>query len=259
LSQTQQTISTLVREAAKSEANFLQVLNTELIPDTPERIEEFFAKLNIPRSTKADDTLVEQLALSGTDRFAVTTFADEVKVAEGIQKFMDRHMRKLKWHVAHPAQEGITNCVRLYRAMGITTELRVLRVLALMKSRQRLTVEEWGLARELLNRAYRELREATAIVTGPWIDALLSLEGRQEVLAGLAPFAGIVSGYVKVLESLRKAIEERRQEMEVKPEGYPVVRPPRYFGGDLLDAGSWKHFWGEISGMADGLRNILGQ
>ncbi|MFH1464973.1 MAG: hypothetical protein ABIO70_11370 [Pseudomonadota bacterium] len=259
MSQTQQTISTLVREAAKSEANFLNVLNTELLSDAPDRIEEFFAKLNIPRSTKADDTLVADLLLGNADQLAVTTFADEVKVAEGIQKFMDRHMRKLKWHVAHPAQEGITNCVRLFRAMGITTELRVLRILALMKSKQRLTVAEWGSARELLNRAYRELREATAIVTGPWIDALLSLDGRQEVLAELAPFAEMVARYVKVLETLRRSIEERRKEMEVKPEGYPVVRPPRYFGGDLLDTGSWKHFWGEISGMSDALGNILGQ
>ena len=259
MSQTQQNISTLVREAAKNEANFLTVVNQELLSDAPGRIEEFFSKLNIPRSTKADDTLVEQLTLGSPDRFAVTCFEDEVKVAEGIQKFMDRHMRKLKWHVAHPAIEGITNCVRLYRAMGITTELRVLRILALMKAKQRLTVAEWGVARELLNRAYRELREATGIVTGPWIDALFSLDNRDQVLADLAPFAGIVASYVQSLRALRESIEERRAQMEVKPEGYAVVRPPRYFGGDLLDASSWRHFWGEITGMSDALRNTLGQ
>ncbi len=258
MSQNQQTISTLVREAAKTEENFKTILNEEMIGDQPERIGEFFAKLNIPRSTKADDTLVEAFALGDVSKITVTTFEAELEVADGIQKFMDRHMRKLKWHTAHPALEGMDNCVRLFRAMGIVTELRIHRVLALLHAKDRLTVDEWGAARELLNRAYRELREASAIVCSPWIDALFSLDARDEVIERLSPFSEMVSAYAQTVRELREKVEERRVLMEVKPEDYPVVRPPRYFGGDLLDVGSWRHFWGELSGHVDGLRNSLG-
>jgi hypothetical protein len=258
LSQNQQTISTLIREAAKTEENFKRILNEEILGDQPERIEEFFGKLNIPRSTKADDTLVDTLVLGDLGLITVTSFEAEVGVADGIQKFMDRHMRKLKWHTAHPAVEGMDNCVRLFRAMGIVTELRIHRVLALLHSRERLTVAEWGYARELLNRAYRELREASAIVCGPWVDALFSLELRDEVVERLAPFAATVAAHAQAVRELREKVEERRVVMEVKPDNYPVVKPPRYFGGDLLDVGSWRHFWGELSGHVDTLNNSLG-
>ncbi len=258
MSQNQQTISTLVREAAKSEENFRNILNEEMLSDQPERVGDFFAKLNIPRSTKADDTLVDNLILGDISKIVVTTFEAEMAVAEGIQKFMDRHMRKLKWHTAHPAMEGIDNCVRLFRAMGIVTELRIHRVIVLLHSKERMTVEEWGTARELLNRAYRELREAAAIVCSPWLDALFSLDARDDVIEALAPFGEMVGGYTQTVRELRDKVEERRVQMEVKPESYPVVRPPRYFGGDLLDVGSWRHYWGELSGHVDGLRNSLG-
>jgi hypothetical protein len=258
LSQNQQTISALIREAAKTEENFKRILNEEVLADNPERIEEFFGKLNIPRSTKADDTLVEDLSLGDLGVITVTTFEAEIQVADGIQKFMDRHMRKLKWHTAHPALDGMDNCVRLYRAMGIVTELRIHRVLALLQSKDRLTVAEWGFARELLNRAYRELREATAIVCSPWVDALFSLDDRDEVIERLAPFAATVAGHAQAVRELREKVEERRVQMEVKPDNYPVVKPPRYFGGDLLDVGSWRHFWGELSGHIDTLNNSLG-
>jgi len=258
LSNDKQTISTLIREAAKTEAKFKAILNDEILADTPERIEEFFGKLNIPRSTKADDTLVDDLSMGDLSVLVVTTFEAEVGAAEGIQKFMDRHMRKLKWHTAHPALEGIANCVRLFRAMGIVTELRIHRVIALLHSKERLTVEEWGAARELLNRAYRELRLASAIVCSPWVDALFSLDAREEVIEQLTPFAATVAGHAQTVRELRDKVEERRVQMEVKPELYPVVRPPRYFGGDLLDVGSWRHFWGELSGHVDTLNNSLG-
>jgi hypothetical protein len=258
LSKDQQTISTLVREAAKTEENFKNILNDDILEDTPERIGEFFAKLNIPRSTKADDTLTEGLVLGDVSKIVVTTFEAELETAEGIQKFMDRHMRKLKWHTAHPALEGMDNCVRLFRAMGIVTELRIHRVLVLLHSKERMTVQEWGTARELLNRAYRELREASAIVCSPWIDALFSLDAREEVIERLTPFGDMVSGYAQAVRELREKVEVRRVLMEVKPAAYPVVKPPRYFGGDLLDVGSWRHFWGELSGHVDSLRNSLG-
>ncbi len=258
MSQTQQTISTLIREAAKKEENFKRILNEEILGEQPERIGEFFAKLNIPRSTKADDTLTDGFVLGDPAKIVVTTFAAEAAVAEGIQKYMDRHMRKLKWHTAHPALAGIANCVRLYRAMGIVTDLRIHRVIVLLHTKERMTVEEWGCARELLNRAYRELRDASGIVSSPWIDALFGLDARDEVIAELTPFADMVGGYIQTCRELRDAVEVRRVLMEVKPAAYPVVRPPRYFGGDLLDVGSWRHYWGELSGHLDSLRNSLG-
>ncbi len=258
MSQNQQTIQALIREAAKTEEKFRAILNEVMIAEPPERVEEFFGKLNIPRSTKADDTLTETFVLGDPSQIQVTTFAAEVKAADGIQKFMDRHMRKLKWHTAHPAVEGAGNCIRLFRAMGVVTELRIRRVVVLLDTKDRLTVEEWGNARELLNRAYRELREASAIVCGPWIDALFSLDARDEIMEQLTPFAGMVETYAQTARELREKVEERRVQMEVKPEQYPVVRPPRYFGGDLLDVGSWRHYWGELSGHVDSLKNSLG-
>jgi len=258
LSENQQTIASLVREAAKNEEKFLNVLNNIMYGDVPERVEEFFAKLNIPRSAKADDTLVEGGGLTQEGELKVTTFDVEYSVSEGIQKCIDRHMRKLKWHTAHPAVASSGNCVRLYRAMGIITEYRIKRVILLLGTKERMTVDEWGISRELLNRSYRELREATGIVTGPWIDAVFGLDAREEMLEILKDFPEMVSGFTKTLHVLREQIEARRLQMEVKPDAYPVVRPPRYFGGDLLDSGSWRHFWGELSGMNDALRNSLG-
>ncbi len=258
LSETKQTIHVLTREASKKEEKFLHILNEDILGDDPQRVGEFFAKLNIPRSTKADDTLVDDLTLGDPANIVVTTFQAEAAVAEGVQKYMDRHMRKLKWHTAHPALAGLPNCVRLYRAMGIVTEFRIHRVLAVLDTKERMTVEEWGIARELLNKAYRELRNATNIVCGPWVDALFSLDMREEVIEELTPFAGMVDGYIQTVRELREVVEARRTQMEVKPAAYPVVRPPRYFGGDLLDVGSWRHYWGELSGYLDGMRNNLG-
>lgn len=259
MTRSQQTVASLVREAAKSEAAFLNTLNEVLAEDEPERIEEFFAKLNIPRSSKTDDTLVEETAPTPPQaEVTVAGFAQELQITDGIQKFLDRHMRKLKWHVAHPGLEGIGNCMRLYRAMAVVGQLRVRRVLALLGSKPRLTVEEWGTARELLNRAYREYREATAVVAGPWIDALLTLDPQAEVKQALTGFPGMVAENAQAFKDLRDAVEVRRQQLEVKPENYPAVKPPRYFGGDLLSGSSWRHFWGELSGMTDALRNSLG-
>ncbi len=251
------TITVLVREAARSETAFLATLNEILLDEEPGRLEEFFTKLNIPRSSRTDDTLSGD---SGTSEagLTVTTFEQEVRVTEGIQKFLDRHVRKLKWHVSHPTLDGAQNGLRLYRALAMVSRLRVRRTLALLEGRTRLTVREWGVARELLNRAYREFREATSIVTTTWVDALAAQNDRDGVKAALAGLPGIVTEQVRAIGELRDRIEMRRQALEVKPDAYPAVKPPRYFGGDLLDGPSWKHFWGEVNGMADTARNNLG-
>jgi len=254
---TPQTIASLVREAARNETAFFATLNEVLDDDAPERLEEFFAKLNIPRSANSDDSPAEVQSLPENQTLSVTTFAQEMHITDGIQKFLDRHMRKLKWHVAHPSIDGAKNCVRLYRAMATVTELRIRRIIALLEANPSVTAQEWGNARELLNRAYREIREATSIVTGSWLEALGGVAEPAEIKAALADFPDVVANLVQVLRDLRDTVEARRQEMEVRPDGYPPVRPPRYFGGDLLDISSWRYFWGDLSAMADNLRNNL--
>lgn len=256
MTKTQQSIASLVREAAKSETAFLASLNEVLDDEAPDRLEEFFARLNIPRSSKGDDTRAEG-GLPDGQSFTVTTFQQEMQVTDSIQKFLDRHLRKIKWHVSHPAIDGAQNCVRLYRAMATVTELRIRRVIALLEANPTVTAEEWGTARELLNRAYREIREASSIVTGAWVEALATTAEPAQIKAALVDFPDVVSQVVQSLRDLRDQVEARRQEMEVRPAGYPPVRPPRYFGGDLLDISSWKHFWGELSAMSDSLRNNL--
>ena len=259
MSKPQQTIAALVREAAKTEAAFFTILTEVLEEDEPERLEEFFARLNIPRSAKADDTLTDNGNLPAGVKISVSDFDQEMRITGGVQKFLDRHMRKLKWHTAHPSPEGLGNCVRLYRAMGAVTQLRIKRVIALLGEYTFLTVEQWGFARELLNRSYREIREATGVVTGVWIDALMATLDPDDVRAALHDFPDMVGQVVESMRELREQVEERRQKLEVRPQGYPPVRPPRYFGGDLMDSGSWRYFWGELSGMWDNLRNIVEQ
>jgi hypothetical protein len=254
---TKPTIAALVREAARSETAFLATLNAVLLDEEPGRLEDFFTKLNIPRSSRTDDTLSMDFEADEAG-ITVSTFEKEVRVTEGIQKFLDRHVRKLKWHVSHPTIDGTQNCIRLYRALAVVSRLRVRRTLALLEARNRLTVREWGMARELLNRAYREFREATGIITTVWVDALTAQNDRGAVKTALTGLPEIVAVQVRAIGELRDRIETRRQALEVKPDAYPAVRPPRYFGGDLLDGPSWKHFWGEVNGMADTVRNNLG-
>lgn len=253
----QQTIASLVREAAKSETSFLNTLSEILDDDEPERLEEFFSKLNIPRSVKGDEPQPEDDSPTGAAAISVTTFAQEMKITEGIQKFLERHMRKIRWHVAHPSLDGIQNCVRLYKAMSTVTELRIRRVAALLKARPRLTVEEWGMARELLNRAFREIREATSAVSTAWIESLMGTNEKDEVRRSLIGFPEQVDHTVKLLKELRDLVEEARLKTEVKPADYPPVKPPRYFGGDIIDVRSWRHYWGDLNGMSDSLRTSL--
>jgi hypothetical protein len=256
-SKPQPTIASLVREAAKSETSFLNTLNEVLDDDEPERLEEFFARLNIPRSVKGDDPAAETEARNAGGTISVTTFEQEIKLTEGIQKFLDRHLRKIRWHVSHPSLDGAQNCVRLYRAMATVTELRIRRVLALLDAHPSLTVEEWGQARELLNRAYREIREATSVISTSWVESLMSTSDPDDVRQALAELPEAIGQTVKLLKDLREMVEERRARCEVRPENYPPVRPPRYFGGDLIDVRSWRHYWGDLSAMNDNLKTAL--
>ena len=253
------TIASLVRQATKTEADFYRVTNELLAIGDTARLAEFFDKMNIPRSADGqDDFDLTEHPIEGSVN-AVEDYPAEIAVSQGIQKFIERHLRKLKWHTTHPSMAGISNATRLYRAMTTATNVRIERVLALLETKDSLSVEEWGSARELLNRAYRDHRVATEIMTSRWPDALMVTEDREAVIESLKSLPSVVSASLDSIQALRDGVEARRVQMEVVPEGYPPVKPPRYFGGDLLDTNSWRHFWGELGGMSDHIRNTLGQ
>ena len=63
-----------------------------------------------------------------------------------------------------------------------------------------------------------------------------------------------MKAHIVRLASLRDEVEVARLDLAVQPEGYPMVRPPRYFGGDLMETMSWKHFWGEVGTLQDNMR-----
>jgi hypothetical protein len=241
------TIASLIRDAAKTEEAFLAILGDLIRAGEVERLAEFLTKLNIPISVKTDDTLVEEPVIPPPEDQVVGTFEEEVTISDGIQKFLNRHMRKLKWHVVNPSATGLGNCMRLYRAIGIVSVIRVVRVSILMKSKTILTVDELDKARELLNKSYGAFREATSIVTGAWIEALIASGEIEDVAEALGDFPDRVGEYCQRLFDLREEVKNAYSKLSVKPDNYPAVTPPKYFGGDIMDNSSWRHFWGQIS------------
>jgi hypothetical protein len=47
-------------------------------------------------------------------------------------------------------------------------------------------------------------------------------------------------------------------ELTVVPVGFDPVKPPVYFGGDLLGRGPWKQFWNAIEDRSLHFREALG-
>ena len=43
-----------------------------------------------------------------------------------------------------------------------------------------------------------------------------------------------------------------------RPEGFPPVKPPNYFSGDLLGKGPWKQFWAVVDARAHHFREAVG-
>ena len=74
----------------------------------------------------------------------------------------------------------------------------------------------------------------------------------------LDTFYEILDGQVRKLEDYRRAIEERRVELTVTPEGYPPVKPPNYFGGDLMGVGPWAQYWNNVIAKAHHFRESVG-
>lgn len=244
-------LASLVRIAGAGEEAFIQGTLAIIDEADNERTVEYLTRLNLPRDFALHPDGIPSLA--GLP-MTVLDFEDEIVVTDGIEKFIERHIRKLKWLVNHPDLEAIGAGVGLYRAMSIIAELRVRRVLALLEQHEVLNPREWGTARELLNRAYRDFRRASSLLTHEFFESMSSSCERDDVRRIMEPLPKVMNDHGIKLAALREDIETARMALAVQPEGYPLVRPPRYFGGDLLEAMSWKHFWGEVSTLQDSMR-----
>jgi len=254
------TIASLVRIAAKTEAEFAQTVQQVLDEADGERAAEFFDRLNIPRSIGLDDgqpnSPVKRITVTSA---GIASYESERDISNGVQKFLDRHERKIKWHAAHPALEGVQNVLLLFRCAVSVTEMRLERAQLMLKKKDDLTPVEWAIARELLNRAYLSFRNYLNLLAGEWIDAMLTVTTRDDLAAALGGFYELVDQTVRQLEEARERIEERRAQLTVSPgDPFPPVKPPNYFGGDLLGKGPWKQFWMGVGNKAHHFRESLG-
>ena len=253
------TIASLVRTAAKQESEFVSTIFAIFEEGDVDRIWEFFDRLNITRSQGAEGGLLDPLPSAISE--ATTTIWDfqaEKKISKGVQRYLDRHERKIKWHVSHPSIEGIENVLLLFRACMIVTELRLARLKKLLASKDELTPTEWSIARDLMNRGFLSFRNFLDLAAGPWVDAVLVAVPRDDLAEKLGNFYELVDNQVRVLEDVRGIIEDRRMELTVLPEGFPPVNPPKYFGGDLMGRGPWKQFWANLNSKAHHFRESIG-
>lgn len=252
------TIASLVRAAAKEESEFVSTIVGVFEEDDPERIAEFFDRLNIPRSQGAEGGLTEPLPdLETPATIKVWGFEEEAEISKGMQRFLDRHERKIKWHAGHPSIEGTENVLLLFRAATVVTNLRLRRLRKLLASKDELTPAEWAIARELTNRTFLSFRNFLNLTATDWTEAVLASLPREELTEKLGNFYEIVDKEIRWLEEQRNLVEERRQELTVLPDGYPPVKPPNYFGGDLLGRGPWKQYWANVNGRAHAFREAL--
>lgn len=255
----QATIASLVRTAAKTEVEFMSTVEGIFQEDDVERIWEFFERLNIPRSQGAEDDLLGSLPDVGGDAVAKRfSFDQEARISNGVQRFLDRHERKIKWHVAHPAMDGVDNVLLLFRAAMAITNLRLSRLKVLLTAKDELTPDEWAGARKLMNNSFLSFRNFLNLVAGEWVDAMTATVPRDELAAKLGRFYEIVDGQIQRLDKLKEELEGRRREMAVLPDGFPPVKPPVYFHGDLLGKGPWKLFWQSLNDRAHHFREIVG-
>lgn len=249
------TIASLVRTATHSEEQYI-INTTEIFAEhDSDRIIEYFGRLSLPR------TWAEEKPGAFGEESIASARSLQLEHAEmaGVTKYLERNQRKIKWHVTHPAMEGAESVALIFAAQADFAVLRIQRVLHLLPQIEVLSPQDWGIARELLNRAFRDYRQTLGLVTGRWMEALMeTAEDHDAFVAAMSPFPSLIREKTALLESQREAIEKVRVELAVQPPGYPVVKPPRYFGGDLLDNNSWKHFWGEVGNMGDGLRQQVG-
>ena len=175
-----------------------------------------------------------------------------------MQKFLERHIRKIKWHAKNPSVEGSENVLFLTRCAIMVTDARLTRLELLLKSADELNPLEWSYARELMNKAYLAFRNFLVQLAGPWIEAMQTAVPREDLLALLGNFYENIDAQVRRLEASRERLEDRRMELTVVPEFYPPVKPPVYFGGDLMARGPWKQFWSTVDQKAHQFREVAG-
>jgi hypothetical protein len=252
----QATIASLIRQAAKTEADFCTVSTSLIGEGDMERTAEFFDRLNIPRSLAAEFTAGPLIEL-GDEALLISNFQEEQLISNGMQKFLTRHIRKIRWHSTHPGMEGISNVLFLTRVVMTTTTLRLRRVLALLQTKDELTPQEWAISRELMNRSFLGFRNFLHHMGSVWIDSMMQTVPHDEFAEQLGDFYELIDLNVRELEEHRTLIETRRTELTVIPEGYDPVKPPHYFGGDLLEQGPWSQYWRQVNKHAHHFREAL--
>lgn len=253
----QATISSLNRTAAKDEPQFIETCQMVLDEEPMERVAEFFDSLNIPRSVGSAHTLDEMKSFSVKPE-RIGTYEEEKAISDGMQKFLERHVRKLKWHAKHPSIEGSENVLLLTRCAIMVTEARVTRLELLLRSQDELNPVEWSYARELMNKSYLAFRNFLVQLAGDWIEAMQTAVTREDLTARLGNFYEFVDAQIRRLEEARDRLEDRRMELTVVPEFYPPVKPPGYFRGDLMARGPWKQYWSVIDNKAHQFREVAG-
>lgn len=253
----QATISSLVRQSAKSEEEFAHTVLSVFADESPERIAEYFDRLNVPRSVEGENFQAPLMDLSPAIE-RVFTFEQEKAIGDGMQKYMDRHLKKIKWHAQRPSETGVKNVLLVMREGMAVTDLRLARLRGVLQSKDELTPEEWSMARELMNRAYLSFRHALHQLGGPWIDAVTTTLPPEFLQEHIGNFYELIDGTIRKLEEHREHLEERRMELTVLPRGYDPVKPPNYFGGDLMGRGPWTQFWSTIEDRAHHFREALG-
>jgi hypothetical protein len=253
------TIASLTRAAARDEAEFASTVQSVIDDCDHARTAEFFDRFNIPRSVGLSAPgHKDPLPAIKIRPEHIGTFEEEGEISEGIQKFLERHHRKLKWHASHPSLEGAENLMLLYRAAIVCTMIRLQRLDYLLATKTELTPRDWWVAREMMNKSYLGMLNYLDQLSGAWADAMLATFPRDEVLERVGGFYEIVDAMVRYLEQHRDRIEARRQQLAVLPEGFPPVKPPVYFGGDLMGTGPWNYFWNNLMAKAHLFRETLG-
>ena len=246
-------IASLVRAAAVSEAAFINTMTQVLDTEEPERVIEIFGRVNVP---KVYTELVEAPDIHDVE-IKVSDYELEEVLAGGFNTYIDRHARKIKWHTTHASDESIVAVSNVYSAASAIAALRVRRVIALLDTKEIFSAEEWGVTRELINRAFRDFRELTKLLVNRWLPAAQEVVDAALLFEGVTHIPSLIRKRAQRFARLREEIEARRVNITVQPDGYPPVRPPRYFGGDLMEEGSWKIYWDELGALADSLEQTL--
>jgi hypothetical protein len=251
------TVASQVRIAARTEAEFYTTVQEVLDDNDPDRIVEFFDRMNIPRSIPCEN-VAGPLEPFKVNPSHLHDFETERRISDGVQKFMDRHERKLKWHATHPSLEGGSNVALLVRTSLAITEMRLQRLDLLLRSKDDLTAVEWSIARELMRHGFLSIRNHINVLAGAWVDAVITAVPRVTLIEQLGSFYEVVDRWIRRLDEMRDRLEERRMMLTVVPAGHPPVRPPNYFGGDVLGRGPWKQYWDNLENRAHHFREALG-